>query len=252
MNRVFSIFLIFTTTLMSQKLSVEDIRNNVFSQFSQINDYQVDMKISVKMTGFRMPNKKVRIYYKKPNKMKAETKGFALLPTTGVNGNPSEFFDMLKHVNDIKRIIYNDEPYFKITGKVNRDSLKIPLKLNKNEIPDITMDVFIDAKKWVITEVGVFLNAENIFSFNTDYTELEGIYVPEKSTFKIGIKGISRWSTANPVDMGGPGSERQDFETIAKNAGFDPNKDEFVGEMIMTFTNYKVNKGIEDKIFQKE
>ena len=98
----------------------------------------------------------------------------------------------------------------------------------------------------------VYLDSESVFTFQTDYTKIDGIYVPERSIFKIGVKGISKWSARNPVDLGGPGSERQDFEDIAKNAGFDPEKDEFVGEMVMAFTKYKVNEGIDNQIFEEK
>ena len=240
-----------TSLMFAQTPSIEHIRDKIIAQFDRIEDYQVDVKISIKMTGFRMPKKKIRMYYKRPDKVKVETKGFAILPKTGVEGNPNEFLDMLKHVTEIKRTIHDNKPFYKIHGKVERDSLKIPLKLKKNAIPEITMDVFVDAKKWVITEVSVYLDSESIFTFHTDYMEIKGIHVPEKSVFKIGVKGISRWSAGNPVDLGGPGSERKDFETIAKNAGFDPAKDEFVGEMVMTFSKYKVNEGLKDKIFKE-
>ena len=242
-------FLIISPHLAAQTPSIEHIRDNVISQFDKIEDYQVDLKISVKMTGFRMPNKKIRLYYKRPDKIKMETRGFAILPKTGVDGNPNEFLDMLKQVTSIKRTIHNNRPFFRIKGKVNQDSLKIPITVKKNEIPNITMEVLVDAKEWVITEVGVFLDLENVFSFNTNYIEVNEVMVPERSVFNIGIKGISRWSTQNPFDFGGPGSDRQDFERIAKNAGYDPLKDEFVGEMIMTFSKYKVNQGIDDTLF---
>ena len=90
-------FLIMSPLLAAQTPSIEHIRDNVISQFAQINDYQVDIKISVKMTGFRMPKKKIRMYYKKPDKIKVETRVFAILPKIGAGGNPSVFLDMLKH-----------------------------------------------------------------------------------------------------------------------------------------------------------
>ncbi|MBT3478073.1 MAG: hypothetical protein HOA15_00845 [Candidatus Marinimicrobia bacterium] len=247
----FNLFIsfIFTSILAAQTLSIDQIRENVISQFAKIEDYQVNVKISVKMTGFRMPKKKIRMYYKKPGKIKVETRGFAILPKTGVDGNPSKFLDMLKHVTEIKRTIRNNKPFYRIMGKVNQDSLKIPVSVKTDEIPDITMDVFVNAKTWVITEVDVYLNSESVFTFKTDYIEVNEVMVPERSVFKIGVKGISRWTTQNPFDFGGPGSNRQDFENIAKNAGFDSEKDEFVGEMILTFSKYKVNRGIDDALF---
>ena len=166
-----------------------------------------------------------------------------------MNGNPNQFLGMLKHVTEIKPTIHENRPFYKIMGKVNPDSLKIPIKVKKDEISEIIMDVFVDAENWLITEVSVYLDSESIFTFKTDYIEINKVMVPEQSVFKIGVKGISRWTTQNPFDFGGPGSNREDFEKIAKNAGFDSKKDEFVGEMSMTFSKYKVNQGINDEIF---
>lgn len=56
--------------------------------------------------------------------------------------------------------------------------------------------------------------------------------------------------TKSPFDFGGPGSDREEFEKIAKNAGFDAEKDEFVGEMILIYSKYKVNQGMDDLIFK--
>ena len=109
--------------------------------------------------------------------------------------------------------------------------------------------MYLDSKEWVVTEVDVYLDSESVFTLKTDYMEVSDVRVPEQSVFKIGVKGISRWTTQNPFDFGGPGSDRQNFEKIAKDAGFEPGKDEFVGEMIMTFSKYKVNQGIDDALF---
>lgn len=250
--RLFIIPILIFSILAAQAPLIETIRTNTISQYTQIKDYQVDIKISVKMTGFRMPKKKIKLYYKNPDKMKVETRGFAILPKTGVGGNPNEFLDMLSHVTDIENTTLNGKAHYKITGEVNRDSLKIPVEVQKDKIPNISMIVFVNAEKWVITQVGVYLNSESVFTINTDYTEVKNIMMPKQSIFRIGVKGISRWTTQNPFDFGGPGSDRQEFEHIAKNAGFDPEKDEFIGEMVMQFSKYKVNEGIDDSIFTED
>ncbi len=67
MRHLFIIAIMWSSIVFGQSMTVEKIRDNVIAQFEQINDYQVDMKISVKMTGFRMPKKKIRVYYKRPD-----------------------------------------------------------------------------------------------------------------------------------------------------------------------------------------
>ncbi|MBT7973031.1 MAG: hypothetical protein HN687_02630, partial [Candidatus Marinimicrobia bacterium] len=69
---ILSVLFILSSLLVAQTPSIEQIRDNIISQFDRINDYQVDIKISVKMTGFRMPNKKIHMYYKKPGKIKVK------------------------------------------------------------------------------------------------------------------------------------------------------------------------------------
>ncbi|MDP6628283.1 MAG: hypothetical protein QF418_01420 [Candidatus Marinimicrobia bacterium] len=245
------ILFIFSTVLWAETPTIETIKTNIVDQFAQIEDYQVNIKISVKMTGFRMPRKKIRMYYKSPDKVKVETKGFAILPKTGADGNPNKFLDMLTQVTSIESVKRDGKDFYKIIGNVNRDSLKIPVDDRESDIPEITMKVFVDAEHWIITEVGVALDDENVFTFHTEYMDVKGIMVPKESVFKIGMKGISRWSTQNPFDFGGPGSDRQDFDNIAKDAGFDPKKDEFVGELKMKFSKYKINEGIDDSIFEE-
>ena len=235
----------------AQVPSLEEIQKNVLAQFDQIDDYRVDMKISVKMTGFRMPRKKIRMYYKKPNKMKIIADGFAILPNTGMGGNPNESFNMFENIIDISEAKIDETTYYKITGIVNQDSLKIPISTDESDLLKIKMDVFIDVDHWTLNQVDVSLNSKKIFTFETTYTEIDGILVPGISEFRLGIEGISKWVTHNPHSFGGPSSGTSDFETIAKKAGYDPEKDEFAGKISITFSKYKLNKGLKDKIFKK-
>ena len=250
MNRIRIIVFLFLGGLQAQIQTLDQIQEKVINQFDQINDYRVDIKISVKMTGFRMPRKKIRLYYKKPGKIKIDADGFAILPKTGVGGNPKEYFEMFETVMNISEVEFDGLSYYKITGIVNQDSLKIPVSIDKSDSLKIKMDVLIDPNQWTINQVDVSLNTKNIFIFKTIYTEIDGIYVPEKSEFRLGIKGISKWRTKNPHSFGGPSDGTLDFESIAKKAGYDSEKDEFAGTISMNFYKYKLNKGLKDKIFE--
>ena len=41
-------------------------------QFNLVNDYQVDMIVRVSVPAFRMPKKKYKVFYSKPNKVKVK------------------------------------------------------------------------------------------------------------------------------------------------------------------------------------
>ena len=55
------------------------------------------MRIDLKIPAFRMPKKKYKAYFKQPNKFKIKTKGFGVLPKTGIFTPPQENFNKLKN-----------------------------------------------------------------------------------------------------------------------------------------------------------
>ena len=50
--------------------------------------------------------------------------------------------------------------------------------------------------------------------------------------------------------FGGPTEDRKDIEKVVKEEGIDPEKKEFVGTVVMEFSKYKVNNGLDDSIFE--
>ena len=116
------------------------------------------------MTGFRMPKKKIKMFFKKPDKLNIKTNGFAIIPKTGINNNPNELFEMFNYITEVNRTIRNNKQFYFITGIVNPDSIDIPIKNFQSENANITMSLLIDAKEWIITEVDIILDKEKIFS----------------------------------------------------------------------------------------
>ena len=67
-------------------------------QFQKIKDFQAKMSVRLNVPGLRMPKKTYKVYYKYPNKFKADTKGFGILPNTGIFTSPEDNFDNLKNL----------------------------------------------------------------------------------------------------------------------------------------------------------
>ena len=45
--------------IRAQNTELLEIKNKIITQFSKIDDYQVDINIKINMTGFRMPKKRI-------------------------------------------------------------------------------------------------------------------------------------------------------------------------------------------------
>jgi len=231
-------------TIKAQDTELEEIKNNIITQFSKIDDYQVDINIKINMTGFRMPKKKIKMFFKKPDKLNIKTNGFAIIPKTGINNNPNELFEMFNYITEVNRTIRNNKQFYFITGIVNPDSIDVPIKNFQSENANITMSLLIDAKEWIITEVDIILDKEKIFSIKTDYINIDNIMVPEKTNLSIGIKEISRIKNNFNNDL----LFNSDNDFI-KASGLNLKNDEFKGEISLEFSNYIINQGIDDNVF---
>lgn len=241
-NFILIIFLL--VPAKSQNTDLEKIKNKIITQFSKIDDYQVDINIKINMTGFRMPKKKIKMFFKNPDKLNIKTNGFAIIPKTGINNNPNELFKMFNYINEVNRTIRDNKQFYFISGIVNQDSIDMPIKNFKSEESNIKMSLLIDAKEWIITEVDIFLDKEKTFSIRTDYININNIMVPEKTKLIIGIKEISRIKNNFNDDL-----LFNSDNDLAKASGFNLKNDEFRGEISMKFSNYIINQGIDDQIF---
>lgn len=241
-NYIFFIFLF--SSIKSQNTDLDIVKSNIITQFSKIEDYQVDINIKINMTGFRMPKKKIKMFFKKPDKLSIKTNGFAIIPKTGINNNPNELFKMFNYITEVNRTIRDNKQFYFISGIVNQDSIDMPIKNFKSEESNVKMSLLIDAKEWIITEVDIFLDKEKTFSIRTDYININNIMVPEKTKLIIGIKEISRIKNNFNDDL-----LFNSDNDLAKASGFNLKNDEFKGEISMKFSNYIINQGIDDQIF---
>ena len=241
-NYIFFIFLF--TSIKSQNTDLDIVKSNIITQFSKIEDYQVDINIKINMTGFRMPKKKIKMFFKKPDKLSIKTNGFAIIPKTGINNNPNELFKMFNYINEVNRTIRDNRQFYFISGIVNQDSIDMPIKNFKSEESNVKMSLLIDAKEWIITEVDIFLDKEKTFSIRTDYININNIMVPEETKLVIGIKEISRIKNNFNSDL-----LFNSDNDLVKASGFNLKNDEFRGEISMKFSNYIINQGIDDQIF---
>lgn len=238
---------IYTGFLLAEPPTTEAIQDSLITRFKRIEDYSVKIKVSVKMTGLRMPLKKIKLYYKSPNKIKVETKGFAVVPKTGLGGSPNKYLRMLQSIQVNGNETFNGRNHWHLWGTVIPDSLDLPI--DNDHIPEIKMHLWVDGDSWVISRVETLVDSQKVFQLISEYTAINGIYLPSKTTFSMGFKGMEKWSMRDP--FGGPGADRHDYEKITEEAGVDPKKNEFAGTVTMIFSKYKVNQGIDDSIFEE-
>jgi len=244
MKKILQIFfIIYSFALCEENKKATEIINKTEQRFRMINDYQVNMVISINIPAFRMPKKKYTVFFKQPNQVQIKSKGFGLLPRTGMFTPPSENFNNLTDVT----INHNADSLgygsVMLRGNLIVDSLAIKMPNDYAKLTfKPTVDVVIDTSQWVITRVVTKIDTIKIMEINNIYDFVDGSYfLPIRSTVEYFVKDarISKWL-------------KKDIGTIIGNQqSIDPGSDMVKGEISVTYDKYKVNRGINDSIFKK-
>tara|TARA_B100000131_G_scaffold264189_1_gene261343 strand:- start:1237 stop:1944 length:708 start_codon:yes stop_codon:yes gene_type:complete len=216
--------------------------DKINEKFNTINDYKVDMTIKIEVPAFRMPKKKYKVFYKKPDKIKIKSKGFGILPKTGLFTSPNDNFDNLKNIKLAKNKLELDENEIMMIGDLIVDSLKLEMP---NEYSRITFDPIVEVKvdtlNWVIKNVTTKLDTLKLFQINNYYEIYSNeYYMPKQSVVKYYIKDKKLFNWLNK-DAGNIINQGQ--ELANKNNSI------VEGTITVNYKNYKINKGIKDKVF---
>ncbi len=190
---IFIIDLLYT----NEQTFINRVINKTNAQYNLVNDYEVDMLISMSVPAFRMPKKKYKVYFMQPDLIKIKSKGFGMLPKTGMFTSPLDNFDNLsnmsiKYIEDIKN--QND---LIISGSIIIDSLKIEIH---NEYSKLTfkpkVEVLIDTSQWVIKSVITKIDTLKLFEIYNKYDFVENDYfMPVETEIKYFLKNknFSNW-----------------------------------------------------------
>ena len=244
MKKILQIFFIISSfALCEENKNATEIINKTEQRFRMINDYQVNMVISINIPAFRMPKKQYTVFFKQPNQVQIKSKGFGLLPRTGMFTPPSENFNNLTDVTINHTADSLGYGSVMLRGNLIVDSLAIKMPNDYAKLTfKPTVDVVIDTSQWVITRVVTKIDTIKIMEINNIYDFVDGSYfLPIRSTVEYFVKDarISKWL-------------KKDIGTIIGNQqSIDPVSDMVRGEISVTYDKYKVNRGINDSIFKK-
>ncbi len=243
MKRSLIIFFALITPLIANENNIaKSIIEKTEKKFRSIEDYQVKMFIAIDIPAFRMPKKKYTVFFKQPDKVKIKSRGFGLLPRTGMFTSPSDNFDNLTDVEvyDHDWKIKDDE--IVLRGNLIVDSLAITMPNDYAKLTfKPTVDVTIDTSQWVITGVVTQLDTLKIMEISNEYDFVDGsYYMPVRSSVVYYVKDarISRWL-------------KKDLGTImGAEQTFEMQSDMVRGQINVFYDQYKINRGIKNSIFK--
>lgn len=229
MKKIFLIIALLLLTALTTRAQndPEKLLTQVKDAFNQVKDYEVDVNIIIDVEFLKVPETNAKIYFKQPDKVKVDAEGFALMPREGLNFSPNS---LLKE--KYTALYEKDE---KVDG-FNCAVVKIiPLGSGTSVI---LSTVWIDRKNSVIRKVETTTKTNGTFNIDLKYDLGKTKYpLPVSIVFAFEVNKLNL-----PKGFSGDASKKKK----------DNGKDTAPGKVYVKYSNYKINKGVSDKVFEEK
>ncbi len=208
--------------------TAEEILKGVINKIDLVQDYQADVQIKAAIPFIKVPLAKATIYFKQKDKFKVESKGIAILPKQGMS--------------DLTGFLSNEKKYSAVLGEaktINEHKTRLISILPSEENSEIILaKVYVSASESLIYRTVLTTKSSGTVTIDYEYNLNKKFGLPNKMTFNVDIKKFKM-----------PKSVASDIRNNEKKKKY---KDNEKGTIILTFSNYIVNKGISDEVFKKD
>lgn len=213
--------LVIPAVLHAQESEAWTLLKGIQSDYERINDYVVDIQASMKVPGLSVPEMEATLYFRKPDKVHVESERFAMLPRDAVMFHPSMFkpgeYDALAQGDAVIR---------------GTNCRKIKLLAKSDTVRLQRVQLYVDPVKREILRMET--DPGEAASATADFTYLRAGGHTMPATITIEMK--------SPMSM--------------RRAGVKPKNDtgekEKPAKIALTYSNYRINKGIPDAVFSKK
>jgi outer membrane lipoprotein-sorting protein len=209
---------------------INELVKKVKAKIETVNDYEAAAKMKTNVSFLKVPVSDVKVYFKKPNKLKIKSeKGISFVPKGAVSIN-------------LNNIVGGDN-YSVLdagTDKIGGVAVKVVKLLPADDnAPVVLSTLYIDPVNLVIKKAKTTTRDNGTYQLEMTYGKYMAYGLPDKVLF-----------TFNTKDYKLPKGVTFDFDdgnNTPKPADKEKNKK---GTAEITFSSYSINKGVSDAVFQ--
>ncbi|MBK5270626.1 MAG: hypothetical protein JJE22_06390 [Bacteroidia bacterium] len=224
---VFLLSLFLTSAIKAQ--SAEELIQKLRTKLDKVNDYEAKGKMKTNVAFIKTPIATVKIYYKKPNRLKIDNEsGISFIPKGSMNIN-------------LSNILVNTQGFDIIDmGNETGTGLRIIKLLPKDENADMVLStLYIDEAKTLIRKSITTTRENGTYELEMAYGKYAEYGLADKVIFSFSTKDykLPKGITFDYDD----GSKKNEVEDKVKNKK---------GTVEINYSNYIINKGVPDSVFQ--
>jgi len=222
------ILLIFTAgCLFLHAQTPEELIQKIKQKLDKVNDYEATGKMKMNVTFIKAPVADVKIYFKKPSKLRINNEsGISLVPKGSVNISLTTVFTNTASFDIID------------VGKEEKTGFRIIKLLPREENADVVLStLYIDEKLAVVRKAKTTTKEHGTYELEMTYGRYIEYGLADKIVFTFNIK-----------DYKLPKGVTFDYDDGKEEKDNDKLKDK-QGKIEITYSEYKINKGVADAVF---
>ncbi|MBS1760218.1 MAG: hypothetical protein JST23_08865 [Bacteroidetes bacterium] len=229
MKKIFLAFLmVWIIVSFASAQEVKELLKKVKNQYDLVNDYVADGKMKTNVLFIKAPIANVKVYYKKPDKIKIiNEKGISFVPKGTININ-------LNNVLGLDNYEAIDGGKEKINGTECRVVKIFPLSDEEN-ISRATL--YIDETRLVTLKSVISTKEHGTYELLLTFKNYIAFGLPDKVELSFNTK-----------DYKLPKGISLDFDNGADKDKADKLKNK-KGKVEIVYSNYSINKGVSDTVF---
>ena len=207
----------------------EALVNQVREKLAKVQDYKAKAVLKTDVPFIRMPQSEVDVFYKRPDKFRIKKEGgVSVLPKGGVSVNVNSMLGSGKFT----AVPAGETNFAGIIVKV----IKL-LPLDENSETVLTT-LYIDEKNLLIRKATNTTRDNGTYEIEMEYGSFANWGLPDKVVFIFNTKGYQL-----------PKGVTLEYDTGTKPPSETAKNKEQKGKIEIRYSNYDINKGIDDKIF---
>lgn len=217
----------FFSLLNASGQSGADVIQKIKTKLEKINDYEAEGKMKTNVAFIKAPVATVKVFYKKPDKLLIlNESGISFIPKGSVNIG-------------INSVFVNMNAFDIIDAGRDKEGLRVLKLLPKEDTADIVLStLYIDEKNMVVKKSKTTTRENGTYELDMSYAKYLEYGLPDKVVFSFNTKDykLPKGITLDYDD----GSEKNEDKLKNKK-----------GTVEISYKNYIINKGIDNKIFSR-
>ena len=209
--------------------NAEELILGVKQKLEKVNDYEASGKMKMNVVFIKAPVANVKVYFKKPDKLKIiNESGISLVPKGSINISMGNIIGNTGGSDIID------------AGKDDKTGLRIVKLLPKDENANVVLSIlYIDEKQLLIKKAKTTTKENGTYELEMTYGRYAGYGLADKVIFSFNTKDY-KLPKGVSFDYDDGSGKQPDANKGKDNKGI----------IEMSYSSYTINKGVADDIFQ--